>query len=203
MKPWFQLLKCSWFPICIWSFCSSVWSAPSPTACIVAHTSSRMLMIPGGFWWDQDSKAPVQRQLKAPVQWLIRSFLKQGNSSPDSRYHLESQSFPLTKNAINNPIWELPLRPNDGGKSIFQKKKKKKGLTSLKFYPNSYVDHYLLTPICTKMLLKTQKKNENILLDPNSFLNVRFSPVTHRGMVHTVRADTFSHVLFFSHSTIL
>lgn len=126
MKPWFQLLKCSWFPICIWSFCSSVWSAPSPTACIVAHTSSRMLMIPGGFWWDQDSKAPVQRQLKAPVQWLIRSFLKQGNSSPDSRYHLESQSFPLTKNAINNPIWELPLRPNDGGKSIFKKKKKKR-----------------------------------------------------------------------------
>lgn len=56
---------------------------------------------------------------------FIRSFLKQGNRSLDLRYRLESQSFPLRENAINNPQWESPpLRSNDGGKVHFQKKKR-------------------------------------------------------------------------------
>ena len=62
---------------------------------------------------------------------FIRSFLKQGNRSLDLRYHLESQSFPLRENAINNPKWESPLRSNDGGKSIFKKREK---FNSPKFY---------------------------------------------------------------------
>lgn len=52
---------------------------------------------------------------------LVGSCLKQGNSFLDSRYHLESHSFPLSKNAINNPKWELPLRSKDGGKSFSKK----------------------------------------------------------------------------------
>lgn len=53
---------------------------------------------------------------------LVGSFLKQGNSSLASRYYRESHSFPLSKNAINNPKWELPLRSKDGGKSISKKR---------------------------------------------------------------------------------
>ncbi|TNN40397.1 hypothetical protein EYF80_049442 [Liparis tanakae] len=47
-KPEFQLLKCSCVPTAACSFCSSVLSAPSPLACMVAHTSSSTLMMPGG-----------------------------------------------------------------------------------------------------------------------------------------------------------
>lgn len=61
-KPEFQLLKCSWVPTAACSFCSRVWSAPSPVACIVAQTSSRTLMIPGGFW-KRESKAKADQRL--------------------------------------------------------------------------------------------------------------------------------------------
>lgn len=78
---------------------------------------------------------------------FIRSFLKQGNSFLALRYHLESQSFPLRKNAIHNPKWESPLDPTME-QSLFSKKK----FNSLKFYSKSYTDHYLLMPIYTKLI---------------------------------------------------
>lgn len=64
MKPWFQLLKCSWLLICIRSFCSIVWSAPSTFACIVAHTSSSILMMPGGFWERTQNESEIHSYCK-------------------------------------------------------------------------------------------------------------------------------------------
>lgn len=73
---------------------------------------------------------------------FIRTFLKQGNSSRDLRYHLGSQSFPLRKDAISNPKWEPPLRSNDGTKSIF---KKKSLISQSSIQSHTQKDHYLLT----------------------------------------------------------
>lgn len=129
-------------------------------------------MIPGGFWWAQEGKAPVQ-WLLSNIQCL--SSLQKGNSNLDSSYHLESQSFSLSKKAFDNPKWASHLRSNDAAKPIFQKKL----FNSLYFYTKSHTDYYLLTANHTKLILKTQKKNRVIFFDPNSSVNTCFYPYSH------------------------
>lgn len=79
---------------------------------------------------------------------LIGSRLKQGNSLLDSRYHLESHSFPLARMPLMIPhgSYHLDVKMEE---SHFPKKV----FHSLKFYSKSQTDHNLFNPICTKLVL--------------------------------------------------
>lgn len=67
-KPEFQLLKCSCVPTVACSFCSSVPSAPSPLACMVAQTSSSTLMMPVGFCKGTKALEPLSSLVGSAVQ---------------------------------------------------------------------------------------------------------------------------------------
>ena len=102
---------------------------------------------------------------------FIRTFLKQGNSSRDLRYHLGSQRL---------WGWEPPLRSNDGTKSIF---KKKSLISQRSIRSHTQKDNYLLTFIVLSWFLKLWRKP--FFFDPNSFLNVCFQLVIHIDMDNT------------------
>lgn len=146
-----------------------------------AHDSRRVLMGPR-------KQSPSSLTVLKHTMF-IRSFLKQGNSSWDLRYHLGSQSFPLRKDAINNPKWEPPLRSNDGTKSIF---KKKTSASQGSIQSHTQNDHYLLTLIVLGWFLKLWRKP--FFFDPNSFPNDCFQLVTHIDIDNTAT--------YWIHSTI-
>ena len=81
------------------------------------------------------------------------------------------------------------------GESPFSKKEKSLTPRS-SIQSHKQKDHYLLTPICTRLIFKTLKK-KTFSLDLNSFLNVRFQPVTHIDMVNTVTYWTHSIMYYF------
>lgn len=107
-------------------------------------------------------------------------------------------TFPLSKNAINNPKWELPLRSKDGGKSISKKRC---------FTPWNSIQSHTQIIICSTLFVlswfwKPQRKIKTFSFDPNSFLNVRFQPITPIGMVYRVTVYTFCHALLFSYTAL-
>lgn len=154
-----------------------------------AHDSRRVLMGP--------KQSPSSLTVLKHTMF-IRSFLKQ-EQLLRLRYHLGSQSFPLKKDAINNPKWEPPLRSNDGTKIHFQKE----NFSFPKVLFKSYTERSLSAhSYCTRLILKLWR---NHFLWPNSFPNVCFQLVTHIDIKITQLhiLDTFYHISLFLHSTSL